>query len=731
MEWKYWGEPFAKGYMATEGKHPALRIATGIWKAVQSMPVYIEPEDVIVGDPIPHAIVKYTFGAGIHVDRDLAQKYLAEEKDDAIRSELNRILEYFENKSTCEIFDRSLSEYEKRCIEMKVFWAGRWGGHTLLDYDLLLREGTIGLRQRINQRMVRAQNNDEREWLQSLILICHAFEDFALRYAARAREMLDSETDLDRRREFLSIEAVCRRVPMYPATRWREALQAFWFAFVFDNIDSPGRFDQYMYPYFRHSLDSGQITRDEIQQLLEKLWIRFERVRAWNLCIGGQTADGEDATNELSYMILDVAKKYGYQAPNLTMRCHKNTPLSLWDKAIDVIASGIGMPALYNDEAVIPAMLRFGIPLPDARDYAMNGCNQIDIQGKSHMGLEDGELNLLKCLELALNRGRCRLTGQQLGPDTGDPREFKTFDQVMAAYKKQVEYFTRLLTDVANRSQKIYAEHAPDPFRSLLVSDCMEKCRDFKDGGPRYNHGQILTEGIANTADSLAAIKRLVFEEKRISMARLVEALDKDFEGHEDVKNILDANVHRYGNDDDYVDSIAVEIVGHFFSELMKYRTYRGGIYGGGCSTFVRAPEFGMYTGATPDGRYARTPVADSVGPCQGKDRKGPTAVLNSVAKVDHTLAQSGYVLNLKFNKSLLQSYEAKQALRDLIRTFFMKGGQQIQINVLSADELIAAKREPEKYRNLVVRVGGFSAYFVDLNSALQDDIIARTAHGL
>jgi len=337
----------------------------------------------------------------------------------------------------------------------------------------------------------------------------------------------------------------------------------------------------------------------------------------------------------------------------------------------------------------------------------------------------------LKCLELALNRGRCRLTGQQLGPDTGDPREFKTFDQVMAAYKKQVEYFTRLLTDVANRSQKIYAEHAPDPFRSLLVSDCMEKCRDFKDGGPRYNHGQILTEGIANTADSLAAIKRLVFEEKRISMARLVEALDKDFEGHEDVKNILDANVHRYGNDDDYVDSIAVEIVGHFLSELMKYRTYRGGIYGGGCSTFVRAPEFGMYTGATPDGRYARTPVADSVGPCQGKDRKGPTAVLNSVAKVDHTLAQSGYVLNLKFNKSLLQSYEAKQALRDLIRTFFMKGGQQIQINVLSADELIAAKREPEKYRNLVVRVGGFSAYFVDLNSALQDDIIARTAHGL
>ena len=260
---------------------------------------------------------------------------------------------------------------------------------------------------------------------------------------------------------------------------------------------------------------------DEAQRLLEKVWIRFEKVRAWNLCIGGQKADGEDATNELSYMILDVAKKYGYQAPNLTMRCHKNTPLSLWDKAIEVVCSGIGMPAFYNDEVVIPAMMRFGIPLQDARDYAMNGCNQIDIQGKSHMGLEDGELNLLKCLELALNRGKCRLTGQQLGPDTGDPCGFKTFDQVMDAYKRQVEYFTRMLTDVANRSQKVYAVYAPNPFRSLLVSDCIEKCRDFKDGGPRYNHGQILTEGIANTADSLAAIKRLVFEEKRLSMSRL------------------------------------------------------------------------------------------------------------------------------------------------------------------------------------------------------------------
>ncbi len=665
MEWKYWGEPFAKGYIDTEGKHQAFRIATGIWRAVKEMPVFIDPDDVIVGEPIPHAIVNYSFGAGIHVDRALARTYLTQENNNSIRSVINRIIEYFDDKSTCEIFEKSLSEHEKRSIERKVFWAGGWGGHTLLDYEVLLMEGTVGLREKIRERMATVHNNDEREWLESLELICYAFEDFAKRYADEARAMLDRETDPVKRRELLEIEAVCRKVPRYPADTWREALQAFWFVFVFDQVDSPGRFDQYMYPYFRRSLDSGEMDVDEAQRLLEKVWIRFEKVRAWNLCIGGQKADGEDATNELSYMILDVAKKYGYQAPNLTMRCHKNTPLSLWDKAIEVVCSGIGMPAFYNDEVVIPAMMRFGIPLQDARDYAMNGCNQIDIQGKSHMGLEDGELNLLKCLELALNRGKCRLTGQQLGPDTGDPCGFKTFDQVMDAYKRQVEYFTRMLTDVANRSQKVYAVYAPNPFRSLLVSDCIEKCRDFKDGGPRYNHGQILTEGIANTADSLAAIKRLVFEEKRLSMSRLVEAIDNNFEGFEDVKSLLDANEHRYGNDDDYVDSIAADIVHHFYKELMKYRTHRGGIYGGGCSTYVRAPEFGLYTGATPDGRFARSPLVDSVGPCQGKDRKGPTAVLNSVVKVDHTLALSGYVLNLKFNKSMLQSDKAKHALRD------------------------------------------------------------------
>ncbi|MAE18512.1 hypothetical protein CMK12_06200 [Candidatus Poribacteria bacterium] len=354
--------------------------------------------------------------------------------------------------------------------------------------------------------------------------------------------------------------------------------------------------------------------------------------------------------------------------------------------------------------------------------YAMNGCSQVDIQGRSHMGLADSEVNLLKCLELTLNNGFNPLRGRQITPKTGD--NFQSFDDLISAYKKQVEYATMRVCRAANIVQKAHAETSPNLFRSLFIDDCIKKGINFKDGGPRYNHGQILTQGIGNTADSLAAIKKLVFEEKRISMTELMDAMKNDFPD-EQFRQILINGVPKYGNDDDYVDAFAREIVDYFYTELNKHQTWRGGIYGGGSIVFTRAASFGSNVRASPDGRRARTILADSVGPTRGQDKNGPTAMFKSVAKTPQALAQSTHLLNVKFTPSMLR--KSKEKVIALFKTYFAEGGQQIQVNVVDKETLWKAKSDPDGYRNLVVRVGGFSAYFTQLSHEHQDCIIART----
>jgi formate C-acetyltransferase len=361
----------------------------------------------------------------------------------------------------------------------------------------------------------------------------------------------------------------------------------------------------------------------------------------------------------------------------------------------------------------------------------MNGCNQIDIQGRSHMGLEDGELSLVKCLELALNDGCCPVHRRQVGPHTGDPRSFSAFEDLLDAYKQQVAFFTERIVQTANSSQEVYGTHAPDPFRSLLIEGCVERGRDFKAGGPLYNHAQVLTQGIANAVDSLAAVKVLVYDRHEVDMDQLLRALQANFEGYEPLRRKLLA-CPKYGNGDGWVDALAADVVEHFFAELMRYRTWRGGgVYGGGSSVFVRGVEFGRNVAATPDGRLAFTPLADSVGPVQGRDVRGPTAVMNSVAAVDSSLFQSGYVLNMRFARPVFASDDALAKFEALVRGFFAQKGQQVQVNVVDAEALRCAKERPEEYRGLVVRVGGFSEYFVNLSAALQDEIISRTEHEL
>lgn len=498
----------------------------------------------------------------------------------------------------------------------------------------------------------------------------------------------------------------------------------FWLAFLLDGMDSPGRLDYFLDDWCE------KCTPEERKVYVEALWQLFKDVRAWNLCIGGSDENWNDFSNVLTYDVLETARKFKYDTPNLTLRVHRNTPEALWRSAAATIATGIGMPVLYNDECVCPALEDLGITPADAHNYCMNGCNQIDIFGKSHMGLEDGEVSLAKCLELTLFNGKCGLTGEKLGIETGDPATFPDFKTFWKAYKKQVEYITDCTIDMANRAQRIYAEKAPNPLRSILIQGCVENGRDFKHGGPIYNHGQVLTEGLADTVDSLAAIRHFIYDEKKYTMSQLLAALQADFVGYEKLHRNFSSYL-KFGNDEPEVDELCAEVVKHYYSYLSTKRTWRGGIYGGGLSTFRRAADYGGSLGALPNGkRRDSTLLADSAGAVPGCDKNGPTALLNSVSRQPQRLAKSGHVLNLKFTKDLFSTEVGQQGFIALAKTYFEKGGQQLSVSVVSTEELKNAKLHPELYPNLIVRVGGYSDYFTRLPEDLQDNIITRTELG-
>ncbi|HIE28392.1 TPA: glycyl radical protein [Candidatus Poribacteria bacterium] len=713
-------DPFSYAYMNSVGEAHEVRLARAIYAQWSTTPAVIDDTDLIVGRMTDgHSIAGFNFGGGVTCNTGYAEQLIQEHPDR--KEEIEAIVQFWRDKTV----DSHIhwAEDEQYLSGQNIYWAG-WGGHAILDFTRILAGGTCALRERIRNAMTMTADEKKLSFHKSLLIMCDAIDAFAQNYAETAQKMALEETDAKRKRELEEIAKICSRAPHYGASSFREALQTFWFIHLLDGTDSPGRFDQYMFPYYKKDIENDDITKDEAQSLIDHLWQRFNEVRSWNLCVGGLKPDGTDGTNDLTYMCLEATRRCQKIAPNLSLRLHQNSPDELWMKALEVIATGVGMPALYNDDILIPAMMRYGITEEDARDYAMNGCSQIDIQGKSHMGLEDGEVNLLKCLELALNNGFDPLTKQQIGPKTGD--KFESFDDVMKAYKKQVEYATMRVCNAANIVQQAHAETSPNLFRSLFVDDCIDEGMDFKAGGPRYNHGQILTQGIANTADSLAVIKKLVFEEKSVSMAGLMAALQNNFPDEKFRQRLIN-EVSKYGNDDGYVDSIAQEIVAHFYTELNQHRTWRGGTYGGGSIVFTRAVSFGRHVGATPDGRRAYTILVDSVGPTRGLDRNGPTAMLKSVARTPQILAQSTYLLNMKFTPSVLRSN--KEKVMALLKTYFKEGGQQVQVNVVDRKTLLRAKADPDNYSNLVVRVGGFSDYFTQLSHELQEDIIARTEH--
>ncbi len=710
-------EPFAWGYMHSPQADTESLIANGIYAFAEEVEVRIDPKDWF---PAPlydmgSFAVNYGRAEGISLNARKRDMIIAAHPE--MEEIIHVYYDYFFPYETARVISKYRTPQQEKLEINKCCWAAG-GGHSNPDYEMLLRIGTNGIREKI--ALFRKIHTDKNVLYDAFERTLDAFELLARRYKEKAAEMLQTAAAEDAP----VLERLVKtfgRIPQQSPRDFFEACAFFWFSFAFLDIDSPGLFDYALGRYYENDDPADRWA------CLEKLWELFHKTRTWNLCVGRSDEFGGDHTCALTYDVLKMAAEKRYDTPNLTLRLHKNSPEALWRAAAETLSTGIGMPAIYNDDCVCPALEAIGIPASDAHLYCMNGCNQIDIFGKSHMGLEDGEISVCKALEFALFNGVCKFSEEKLGADTGDARAFTTFEELMAAYKKQIEFMADYITDTSNKAQAIFAAWAPNPWKSLIVQGCIEKGLDYKNRGPIYGHGQVLTEGLPDTADSLAAVKHYVFDEKKYTMAELVDALDKNFEGYGELWRDF-STYHKFGNDLEDVDAIYAEITDHIYRYFQTKPTFRGGVFGVGCSTFHRAPNYGFHCGALPNGKKkGEKLLADSIGATPGCDCAGPTALLSSVMKANQYLATSGNVMQMKFNKGQFGTPTGMAAFISLAKAYFAGGGQTLQVNVVSREELLDAVAHPEKHKNLIVRVGGFSQYFVKLPPPLQENIIART----
>lgn len=717
-------ETFARVFMALENEHPYIRYTKAFCKAWEEAPAIIGDSELTVGVPRPSGIIAPMI-FGLFFNHALMNHVIQIGDSDQIDF-VKKLADYFIGKHISSDLVNQESSLQGFPIHQAIGNGASFQGHMVIDYPKILRIGISGLQDEIVQAMDSCFDENKLPFYQSMLLLCENMSNLCRKYADTANK-LANETQGNRKTELMDISRICSKISTDPPSSFREAIQLFWFIFLLDGTDDPGRLDQFLYPFYVNDVNNGLLTDETALELLAELWYKMGQVSAWSLVLGGQTPDGEDASNELTALCLEVTGQVRITNPAIALRVHSKTTRKMWKTALDCIAQGGGHPSLINDDAVIPAMIESGIPLPDARDYAMGGCIEFQIAGKSNFGGEDGQINIAKCLELALNNGRCALTGDLIGIETGDPLSFNTFDDVMNAFERQVETAIHSIIMQCSIGQEIKHKQGAKLFRSLLVDDCISKGLDCEGGGARYGNGQILTNGLIVTADSLYTIKKLVFEDKTVTMSEIITALRDNWDGHHDLHRLM-TRVPKYGNDNTEVDKIACNIASHFWSLLKKYKTYRGGYYTGLVVYFNRQLYFGAQTGPTPDGRYSGDVIEDSIGPWPGRDTNGPTVMMHSAASIPQHLAAGGVVLNLKLTPSCFQTPADIEKTIDLIRSYFDMGGQQVQITVASVDDLQAAMNDPEKWRHLIVRVGGYSDYFVNLDRRLQESILQRTA---
>jgi formate C-acetyltransferase len=630
-------------------------------------------------------------------------------------------------------------------------------GHLVPDYPKALAVGWKGIQDEAQAILAKNGITPEQRNLARAVSICaDGVCELTQRYATEAERLAQSETDPARKGELQEIARICRKVPWLPADTFTEALQALWTTHMLVMVAesypgpgvSPGRIDQYLYPFYKRDLDEGRLTREQAKEWLQCFWVKHNYVydyQGWAgtnqginssfgqlITLGGMDSQGKDASNDLTYLILDVIDEMNLLEPKPNVRVHAHTPDSLFERIVDMIAKAQGSPFLINfDENSIAGLRWEGLPEDKLWDYTPVGCLENTLPGCDRSGTVDVNLNLAKAVELALNDGRDMATGHQIGPRTGDPKQFTSFDQLLDAFKTQLHHMLEWVIRVNDMADAGRAQWEPVPYLSALVDGCLESGKDCNAGGARYNFLTVEGVALATTADSLAAVKKLVFEDHQLTLEQLLEAIRANFDGHEPLRHTLLNKAPKYGNDDSYADEIARDVSRYWTEEVFRHTSPTGKRYRGGYLSWNYWIAYAPSTAATPDGRKQGQFLSNAVCPVNVADRKGPTAVIKSVGKLGLETAPNGASHTMSFSPSLLRQPEQRQKLIALLRAYGKVGGTCVQVNVIDANTLREAQNHPEDYGNLLVRVTGYNAYFVGLGKEIQEEIIARESHEL
>ncbi|MDU6437139.1 glycyl radical protein [Mediterraneibacter gnavus] len=802
-----------ESYRQTENEPMVIRRAKAFAHILENIPIVIRDLELIVGSTTiaprgcqtyPEFSYEWLEAEFDTVEKRSADPFYISEKT---KQELKEANAYWKGKTTSELATSYMEPETLLAMEHNIFTPGNYFyngvGHVTVKYGEVLAIGFSGIKAKAQaelDKLCLADGDYQKKsrFLEAVMISCDAAIEYARRYARLALKEAEECTDPVRKRELLQIAQNCANVPEKGATGFYEACQSFWFVQQLLQIESsghsisPGRFDQYMYPYYQKDMESGKITREFAQELMDCIWVKLNDLNKCrdaasaegfagyslfqNLIAGGQNEEGIDVTNDLSFMSIQASMHVFLPQPSLSVRVWNGTPHEFLIRAAELTRTGIGLPAYYNDEVIIPSLMSRGLTLQDARDYNIIGCVEPQKSGKTEGWHDAAFFNMCRPLELVFSNGIDK--GVRIGPATGNVEDMTTFEQFYDAYKKQMDYAIQLLVNADNAIDMAHAERCPLPFLSSMVDDCMKVGKTVQEGGAVYNFTGPQGFGVANMADSLYSVKTLVYDEKKITMGELKEALATNYGkglgaedvaamtakianelkeagktiGEKEVAAILNTvvaaseapevkangerilklieEVPKFGNDIPEVDAFARDVAYTYTEPLQNYKNPRGGSFQAGLYPVSANVPLGAQTGATPDGRLAYQPVADGVSPSAGKDVNGPTAAANSVSRLDHYIASNGTLFNQKFHPSALSGRNGLENFVGLIRSYFDQKGSHMQFNVVSRETLLDAQKHPEQYKHLVVRVAGYSALFTTLSKSLQDDIIRRTEQG-
>lgn len=746
-----------KTYQENEQDSKQVKRAKALYNALTQIEIGVEPDELIVGNRTKGVRYGVVFPeSGISwVNREFEtiptrpqDKFLVHQED--IKTFREQIVPYWKGKSLEDIVrDRAGDEISAISSVVKINQTDHAQGHICPNVKEWLETGPQGYIDQAKSKLGSC-TPQQKEFYECVILVMQGVQKFMKRYEDLLKETAKAYPD--HAQDLMQVASICHNLQTQPAHTFHEALQSLWFLMVVLHMESnassfsPGRLDQILYPYYQKDIDDLTLTKEDALELIECLWLKFNEIVylrnknsakyfagfpiGFNVAIGGQDQEGKDYCNDLSHLFLDAQEDIGLPQPNLSVRLHEHTNDALLRHAVRCVSKGSGMPQFFNDKAIIHSLEKLGISHEDAMNYAIVGCVELTTQG-NNLGWSDAAMfNLNKVLELTLNHGVCLLTGKQLGPDYGSLSTYKTFEELEAAYKKMILYFMDKMLVCCEAVEKAHIDVLPTPFLSAVIDDCMEKGMDVTAGGAHYNLSGIQMIQVANLADSLAAIKQMVYDEKRIAPADLEHALQTNFDGEEVMRQTLLHRVPKYGNDVEWVDELGAKWARFFRQELGKHTNYRNGPYHTGMYTVSAHVPMGKNVGASADGRLSQDPLADGgLSPVYGRDLQGPTAVLKSVSKMDDDCTTNGGLLNMKFLPDFFKTETGITKFCHFLRTFVDLEIPHIQFNVVSRQNLLDAQKHPEQYRSLTVRVAGYTAYFTELAGDLQNEIIARTTY--